>query len=89
MLFMVIEKFRKGEVKAVGERFRREGRMLPADVKYHASWVDAKGEQCFQIMEAPSEEALRVWMKRWEDLVEFEVVPVETSQEFWAKVRDE
>jgi hypothetical protein len=83
MLFMVIERFKSGDAKPAGERFRREGRMLPDDVDYVASWVEEAGSRCFQLMEAPSREALTPWMARWADLVEFEVSPVLTSSEFW------
>ena len=87
MLFLVIEKFRNRDAVPIGERFRREGRMMPADVAYVASWVDAAEARCFQIMEAPSAESLAPWIRCWEDLVEFEVVPVETSAEFWARIQ--
>jgi uncharacterized protein DUF3303 len=85
MLFMVIEHFQKGKLNLVAERFQTQGRMLPDGVVYHASWVDASGQRCFQIMEAPSEELLEVWISRWSDLVDFETVPVLTSAEFWAQ----
>jgi Protein of unknown function (DUF3303) len=84
MLFMVMERFRNGETKAIGERFARDGRMLPEGVVYHLSWVDAAGGRCFQVMEAERVELLEEWVARWEDLVEFEIVPVVTSAEFWA-----
>ncbi len=86
MLFMVIERFKNGDPKPVGERFRRSGRMLPEEVAYHASWVDSTGARCFQIMEAPRREALDAWVKRWSDLIDFEIAPVQTSGEFWDKV---
>ncbi len=85
MLFMVIERFKEGGTEAIGERFARDGRMLPPGVVYHVSWVDAAGGRCFQIMEAESAESLTEWTERWEDLVEFEIVPVVTSVEFWKK----
>jgi len=85
MLFMVVERFKNGDSKAIGERFARDGRMLPPGVGYHASWVDAARGRCFQIMEADRGELLGEWVKRWEDLVEFEIVPVVTSGEFWSK----
>jgi hypothetical protein len=85
MLFMVIERFKDSEAKLIGERFERYGRMLPVGVVYHASWVDAVGGRCFQIMEADRRELLADWVRRWEDLVEFEIVPVVTSTEFWSK----
>jgi hypothetical protein len=85
MLFMVIERFRNGDSKAIGERFARDWRMLPPGVVYHMSWLDAAGGRCFQIMEAERAESLTRWTERWEDLVEFEIVPVVTSAEFWKK----
>ena len=85
MLFMVIERFKNGKTKAIGERFGRDGRILPHGVTYHVSWVDAAGTRCFQIMEAERVESLADWVSRWEDLVEFEIVPVVTSAEFWSK----
>jgi hypothetical protein len=89
MLFMVIERFKQGDAKLVGERFRREGRMLPEGVTYLASWVDQAGGRCFQLMEAPQRESLAPWVSRWEDLIEFEIVPVLTSADFWAKAQPE
>jgi Domain of unknown function (DUF3303) len=82
MLFMVIEKFK--DVAAIGERFREKGRMLPDGVSYQASWVDGPANRCFQLMEAPDEEALRPWLAAWSDLTDFEVVTVMTSAEYWA-----
>ena len=85
MLFMVIERFKNGDASPIGERFHQTGRMLPEGVAYHASWVDSTGSVCFQVMEAPQGEALDPWIERWSDLVDFEVVPVQTSAEFWGK----
>ena len=82
---MVIERFKNGDARAIGERFRRSGRMMPDDEKYVSSWVDAKEMRCFQIMEAPAAESLRPWIDSWKDLVDFEVVAVQASQEFWEK----
>jgi hypothetical protein len=84
MLFMVIEHFK--DVKQVGERFARSGRMLPTDVIYHASWVDAATNRCFQVMEAPNRESVESWIDRWDDLIDFEVVPVVTSSDFWSQL---
>jgi Protein of unknown function (DUF3303) len=85
MLFMVIERFKSGNAGAVGERFKRSGRMLPEGVTYHESWIDSAGDRCFQLMEAPHAELLSAWTSRWDDLVDFEIVPVMTSGEFWSK----
>ena len=86
MLFMVIEQFRGGDPRPVQERFRNRGRMLPEGVTYHASWIDPAGARCFQVMEAKDVATLDEWIGRWSDLVDFEIVPVVTSQEYWAKI---
>ena len=83
---MVIERFRAGEPNAVGERFRRLGRLMPENtgVEYVASWMASDGACCYQIMRAPSAAALEPWMKNWRDLVDFEIVQVETSADYWS-----
>jgi hypothetical protein len=79
MLFMIIEHFRPGTAPEIYRRFRERGRMATDDVKYVASWVDLKFEKCFQIMDAESEGRLREWTKNWDDLTDFEIIPVRTS----------
>jgi hypothetical protein len=85
MVFMVIEQFRPGALARIHERFATEGRLMPPDVEYHGSWIDPSAMRCFQIMEAPDRDRLREWTRRWDDLVDFEIVPVLTSQEFWTR----
>jgi uncharacterized protein DUF3303 len=81
MLYMVIEHYRAGSAPEVYRRFRERGRMAPEGVRYVSSWVDLGFERCFQVMEADSEALLRDWMANWQDLVEFEAIPVRTSSE--------
>jgi hypothetical protein len=81
MLYMVIEHFRPGQAPEVYRRFRDRGRMAPDDIHYVSSWVDLEFRRCFQVMEAADESRLREWTKNWDDLVEFEIVPVRTSAE--------
>ena len=81
MRFMVIEHFRAGKAVEVYRRFRDGGRMAPEGLTYIDSWVDFDFHRCFQVMEAESEDQLRAWTANWEDLVDFEIVPVRTSAE--------
>ena len=67
-------------------RFRDKGRMAPESVRYVSSWVDLEFQRCFQVMEADGEEDLREWLSHWDDLVDFEVVPVRTSAEAAAAI---
>jgi hypothetical protein len=81
MLFMVIEHFHGGQAPAIYRRFRDRGRMAPEDVKYVSSWVDLEFRRCFQVMDAVSEARLKEWTRNWIDLIDFEIVPVQTSKE--------
>jgi len=83
MLFMVIERFRNSDPRPVGERFQRLGRMMPDGVEYLASWVEPAAARCFQLMQAPDAAALKPWTDAWADLVEFEIVPVLASADYW------
>ena len=79
MLFMVIEKNK--DAKAVYERFREKGRMMPEGVNYVASWTELNCDRCFQVMECDSEELLQKWASNWQDIVEFEFIPVLSSNQ--------
>ena len=81
MLFMVIENFASGQAPEVYRRFRDRGRMAPEGLRYISSWVDLNFERCFQLMEAQGVEVLTEWIANWDDLVDFEIVPVRTSEE--------
>jgi hypothetical protein len=89
MLFMVIEHFRRGRAPDAYRRFRDRGRMAPTEVRYLSSWVDLEFRRCFQVMEADSEASLREWTVNWEDLIDFEVIPVRTSAEAAAAIAPE
>ena len=83
MLFMAIETFR--DIALVKQRFERRGRLLPEGLVYHASWIDPVANRCFQIMEAPNPEVLKEWTSAWDDLIDFEIVGVLASAEFWSQ----
>ena len=85
MLFMIIERFRGGDPAPVGERFRSRGRMMPDNIRYVTSWVDPANARCFQVVDSPDAAALQPWIDQWSDLVDFEVIPVLTSQEYWER----
>jgi len=86
MLFMVIEHFRPGRAPEVYRRFRDRGRMAPDGLRYISSWVDLNYARCFQVMEADSEALFRKWTANWDDLIDFEIVPVRTSAEAAAAI---
>ena len=79
MLFMVIERFRDRDAKAVYRRFRDSGRMMPDGLTYVGSWIEANFDRCFQLMECDDARLLQDWVLSWGDLVQFEIVPVVPS----------
>jgi len=79
MLYMIVERFKNGDAVAVYRRFRDRGRMAPAGLSYIASWVTSDLATCYQVMECEEPRLLDEWMKSWDDLIAFEILPVMTS----------
>ncbi len=78
MLFMVIERIKNA--KAVYRRVREKGRTLQEGLKYVGSWVEANYDRCFQLMECDDASLFQKWMIQWQDLIDFEIVPVVESK---------
>lgn len=68
MLFMVIERYKNRDAKAVYLRAQEQGRMLAEGLTYVGSWVEDTFDRCIQVMEC-------------EDLFAFEIVHVVSSTE--------
>ena len=83
MLFMVVERFRDRDAKAVYRRLRDQGRMMPDGLKYVGSWIEANFDRCFQLMECDDLRLLQQWvLANNRDLgMTFEIVPVVPSKE--------
>ena len=75
MLFMVVEKFKNQDGKAVYRKLQK-GRGLPDGLKFVASYVTADLGRCFQLMETDDITLFQKWIADWQEVVEFEVVPV-------------
>ncbi|PYO21239.1 MAG: hypothetical protein DMD85_14665 [Candidatus Rokuibacteriota bacterium] len=76
MLFMVIERFRNHDGKAIYRRLRDRGRQMPDGLSFVSSWVQADMGRCFQLMECDDITLLQRWVVQWSDLMDFEIVPV-------------
>ncbi len=81
MLYMVIERFKEGAAPDVYRRARDRGRMLPEGLEYVSSWIDLHFTTCYQLMRTENASLIASWTKAWEDLVDFEIVPVRPSAE--------
>jgi hypothetical protein len=84
--YMVIETYTQGP-GPVYARAAERGRMLPLGLAYLESWIDERGlDRCFQLMETEEPSLFEQWIANWNDLVEFEVVPVISSSEAAARM---
>jgi hypothetical protein len=83
---MIIEKFRPGKVIEVYKRFEEKGRLMPEGLHYINSWITEDVAICYQIMETDDVNTLHQWIDNWNDLVEFEIIPVITSQQAKEKI---
>jgi Protein of unknown function (DUF3303) len=81
MLFMVIERFKNRDARAIYSRLRDKGRGMPDGLRYVNSWIDAGLDRCFQLMECDDVRLFQRWVTHWSDLIEFEIVPVAPSAE--------
>ena len=81
MQFMVIERFKDQNLKAVYRRFQEKGRMTPEGLTFVGSWVEASGGRCFQLMECDDVRLFQQWITQWSDLAEFEIVPVVSGKD--------
>jgi len=75
--YMVIERFKLDCTEAVYERLSRKGRMLPPGLQFVNSWVNKELGICYQLMETEDSQLFSVWTHRWDDLIEFDIVPVD------------
>ena len=86
MLYMVIERFKNRDAIPAYRRFREKGRMMPEGLQYAGSWVETNFDRCFQLMECDEPRLFEQWIANWQDLVEFEIIPVISSKEAAARI---
>ncbi|TNE48404.1 MAG: DUF3303 domain-containing protein [Deltaproteobacteria bacterium] len=87
MLYLVIERYKDRNAKAIYKRASEQGRMLPEGLRYIDSWVETNFDRCFQLMETEDPTLFNAWIAEWSDLVDFEVVPVMTSKQAFAMMQ--
>ena len=86
MLYMIVEHFQNGDPRPVYARFRERGRLAPDGLTYVSSWVTDDYTRCYQVMETNDRALLDQWIAQWNDLVDFDVIPVVTSAQASAAV---
>ncbi len=78
---MVIENFRPGKAPDIYRRLEQSGRRMPAGLTYVGSWITDDLQRCYQVMECDDPSLLDEWISNWADLMDFEVLPVITSEQ--------
>jgi hypothetical protein len=81
MLFMVIERFKDRDPKPIYSRLAERGRQMPEGLKYIDSWIEPNFDRCFQLMETDDLTLFQKWIAAWNDLMDFEIVPVVPSKD--------
>jgi hypothetical protein len=81
VLYIVLERFKTPGGLDVYRRAKDLGRLMPEGLEYVSSWVDLEFTRCFQLMKTENRDLLEQWVSRWNDLVDFEVIPIQTSQQ--------
>jgi len=54
---------------------------MPEGLHYVSSWTTEDFTTCYQLMETDNRELFALWIAEWNDLWEFEVLPVLSSAE--------
>lgn len=75
--FMVVEKFKPNCFQENYTRFNEKGRMLPEGLYYLNSWVNEEQSICFQLMESNDIALFNKWIEKWNDLTDFEIIPID------------
>ena len=84
MNYLVIERFKNAA--EIYRRFAEKGRMMPHGLTYVESWIAEDLRTCYQLMETDDFSLFAQWTQNWDDLMDFEIIPVLSSAEARAKV---
>ena len=75
--YMVVENYKEGCFEKIYERYNLKGRLFPDGLHFLNSWVNQEKNICFQLMEANDPELFYAWFEKWNDLVDFELYPID------------
>ena len=81
MQFMVTYVFSPDARNAAQERFKKTGGQPGAGVKMLGRWHAIAGCHGFVLAESNDGVAIGKWMQEWTDLLEFDVIPVNTDED--------
>ena len=75
--YMVVETFKPTCWALARGRFEQKRRLLPTGLNYLGSWSNRDRRLCYQLMETAQPKLFTLWFSRWDDLVEFDLVPLD------------
>lgn len=75
--YMVVENYKEGCFEKIYERYNAKGRLFPIGLHFLNSWVNKDKNICFQLMESNDPDLFSEWFERWNDLVDFELYPID------------
>ena len=78
---MVVETFPPENLDAIYARFHDKGRMLPEGLEFMDSWLTGTNDKVYQLMATDKVETFAEWKQHWDDLVDFEIVPLRDKPE--------
>jgi hypothetical protein len=81
MLFMVSYSLRPDVRDITQNRFKTTGGLPGAGVKMLGRWHAVGGNRGYTLAESSDGIALGKWLQDWTDLLEFDVVPVNTDED--------
>jgi hypothetical protein len=87
MLIMAVERFKNRNAVAVYRQAMERGRLMPEGLTYVGSWVEANFDRCFQLVETEDARLLQEWAAHWQELIDFEFVPVVENTEATETIR--
>ena len=84
MHFMIIWTFRPEHSNDAIGRFSETGALPPEGIEMVSRWHDVAGRRGFAVARTDDASALARWTRQWNDLLEFEVIPVVDDQQLAA-----
>lgn len=81
MLFMITYVFGSEIRNEVQERFKSTGGLPGPGVTMRGRWHSLDGNNGFILAESTDSVAIGKWIQEWNDLLEFDVTPVNTDED--------
>jgi hypothetical protein len=88
MQFMVSWTFTPDAANAAIERFAETGGLPPDGVKMLGRWHDTAANRGWAVAEADDTAAMGKWTRQWNDLLEFEIVPLMSDDQLKAVIAE-